>query len=396
MGSGFSTCTVEDTIHPSSSYGSNNPQPETAPTSDWNTNLEKAHLINDTSSTSSTPTPRIKTTANPNSGYSYRNTTNYTTSIRFQLPFTVRMRRREYFRNYTTGKGLLYAVAIIYVVACSTVSILQPMIYNCEQVALETDFENPGYAFAQKCHHQRQMNLLFLTPEDCAFGRRIVFATIFGALIGWERRQADRPAGIRTMAVVSLGSCLFAICGTFAFIEGPMGWDASRISAAIPSGVGFLGAGIIWKQTDKDTNSQSVHGLTTAASLWLSAAVGIACSGEMYFAASFAIAVMMILLRFGPRILFGQDTADFSSEREYDEESNESSLQSADYLPSDLTKGGYGSYRSVEKYDSVRPTSPTPLSPTTSKESSTNRSSPRRTRKHGGLSRPHSVPSILE
>eukprot|EP00551_Chaetoceros_affinis_P002776 CAMPEP_0203661796 /NCGR_PEP_ID=MMETSP0088-20131115/59802_1 /ASSEMBLY_ACC=CAM_ASM_001087 /TAXON_ID=426623 /ORGANISM="Chaetoceros affinis, Strain CCMP159" /LENGTH=182 /DNA_ID=CAMNT_0050524489 /DNA_START=646 /DNA_END=1194 /DNA_ORIENTATION=- len=135
------------------------------------------------------------------------------------------------------------------------------------------------------------------------------------------------------MSLVSLGSCLFSICGTFAFLDGPMGWDASRISAAIPSGVGFLGAGIIWKQADKDTNQQTVHGLTTAASLWLSAAVGIACAGELYFAASFAIAVMMILLRFGPRIMLGDEARDFSSERDthyrygYDEESQQSSLQ---------------------------------------------------------------------
>ena len=122
------------------------------------------------------------------------------------------------------------------------------------------------------------------------------------------------------MSLVSLGSCLFSICGTFAFISGPMGWDASRVSAAIPSGVGFLGAGIIWKQTDKETNSQSVHGLTTAASLWLSAAVGIACAGGLYFAASFAIATMMILLRFGPRIIVGDENNDFSSDDDDDED----------------------------------------------------------------------------
>ena len=57
-----------------------------------------------------------------------------------------------------------------------------------------------------------------------------------------------------------------------------MAWDASRIAAAIPSGVGFLGAGMIWKQSQED-GGQTVHGLTTAASLWLSAAVGIA-AGE--------------------------------------------------------------------------------------------------------------------
>jgi len=59
-----------------------------------------------------------------------------------------------------------------------------------------------------------------------------------------------------------------------------MTWDASRVAAAIPSGVGFLGAGLIWKQAAEDddgTPTQVIHGLTTAASLWLSAALGIAC-----------------------------------------------------------------------------------------------------------------------
>ena len=69
------------------------------------------------------------------------------------------------------------------------------------------------------CHHTRHRRLLYLTPEECSFGRRIIFATLFGALIGWERREAERPAGIRVMALVSLGSCLFSICGKIASLS---------------------------------------------------------------------------------------------------------------------------------------------------------------------------------
>ena len=68
---------------------------------------------------------------------------------------------------------------------------------------------------------------------------------ILGGIIGWERRQADRPAGIRTMSLVSLGSSLFTIDSTFAFADGSQTWDASRVSAAIPSGVGFLGKDVV-------------------------------------------------------------------------------------------------------------------------------------------------------
>jgi len=72
-----------------------------------------------------------------------------------------------------------------------------------------------------------------------------------------------------------------------------------------------LGAGLIFKEAEKDKNTGDtthvVHGLTTAAAIWLSAAVGVACGGEMYFAASFAIALLLTLLRFGPRMPSNDD-----------------------------------------------------------------------------------------
>ena len=155
---------------------------------------------------------------------------------------------------------------------------------------------------------ERTLELLYLTVEECSFGRRIASSVILGGIIGWERRQAERPAGIRTMALVSLGACLFTLTSIIAFMSGPNNWDASRVAASIPSGVGFLGAGLIFKQVEKDNNGEdnhTVHGLTTAASVWLSAAVGIACGGEMYFSATFSIAIMLLLLRFGPRLSGG-------------------------------------------------------------------------------------------
>jgi uncharacterized membrane protein YhiD involved in acid resistance len=96
-------------------------------------------------------------------------------------------------------------------------------------------------------------------------------------------------------------------------------WDSSRVSAAIPSGVGFLGAGLIFKKEEKNEsgeNNHVVHGLTTAASLWLSAAVGIACGGELYFPASFVVALMMLMLRFAPR--GGEDSPDDDNQTPFD------------------------------------------------------------------------------
>lgn len=76
------------------------------------------------------------------------------------------------------------------------------------------------------------------------------------------------------MSLVSLGSCLFTMCGQIAFRSSTMTWDAARVSAAVPSGVGFLGAGLIWKGSTGKKGSpderQEVHGITTAARYVLS------------------------------------------------------------------------------------------------------------------------------
>jgi len=218
-------------------------------------------------------------------------------------------RSYRYFTEFTFCKAFLYLLALLYVSIVSVLSILQPIYLDiCKNhpESLNLNFENPGYD-QRICTRTRARALLYLTPEECSFGRRIVIAAFLGGLIGWERRSADRPAGIRTMSLVSLGACLFSICSAFAFIQGPMNWDGSRVAATIPSGVGFLGAGIIWKQVNKEQDGHTVHGLTTAASVWLSAAVGIACSGELYFAASFSVAVMLLMLRFGPRLFESDD-----------------------------------------------------------------------------------------
>lgn len=223
----------------------------------------------------------------------------------------------EYFTNYTARKAILYLFAAIYVICCGVVSIFEPFLIQYAKVDCPIEHDrSKGYLNASydtnPCMETHLPILLYFTPKQCSFGRRIVIATLLGGLIGWERRNADRPAGIRTMSLVSLGSCLFSICSAFAFANGPENWDGSRVAAAIPSGVGFLGAGLIYKEVDNQGGgtAQQVHGLTTAASLWLSAAVGIACSGELYFAATFSVAVVLVLLRFGPRTMDADETED--------------------------------------------------------------------------------------
>ena len=80
-----------------------------------------------------------------------------------------------------------------------------------------------------------------------------------------------------------------------------MEWDSSRVSAAIPSGIGFLGSGLIWKGKD----AKQVGGLVTAASAWLSAAVGVSCGGGLYFVAIFTTLCTMVVLKYGARVVTG-------------------------------------------------------------------------------------------
>ena len=87
--------------------------------------------------------------------------------------------------------------------------------------------------------------------------------------------------------------------------------EKARVSAAVPSGVGFLGAGLIVKDIYKDIDGEMTHtikGLNTAASVWLSAAVGVAAGGGLYFVATFTSALILVLLRFGPRTLVRTDS----------------------------------------------------------------------------------------
>jgi len=214
---------------------------------------------------------------------------------------------REYFTELTVTKGFIYTTTVIFFVSVSLISLIEPLIsLPCKDIMSTVKHKNPEYIFSN-CRHTRFVQLLFMTPFDCDLGRRLLMAVILGAIIGFERRQADRPAGIRTMSLVALGSALFTVTSSYAFQSGPMAWDAARVSAAIPSGVGFLGAGMIFQNAQKDQETGEdrhvVIGITTAASTWLSAAVGVACGGKLFFVATYTSFLMIVLLRFAPRAI---------------------------------------------------------------------------------------------
>ena len=112
---------------------------------------------------------------------------------------------------------------------------------------------------------------------------RLAVALALGGTIGAEREYRSKDAGFRTHFLVALGSALFTIVSMHGFSEG--GADSSRVAAQIVSGIGFLGAGTIIFQRN------IIRGLTTAAGLWVTAAVGMACGTGMY-----AIAIITTLL----------------------------------------------------------------------------------------------------
>ncbi len=115
---------------------------------------------------------------------------------------------------------------------------------------------------------------------------RLVVAAILGALVGLEREIHEHPAGMRTHLLVSLGSAAFTVLSIEAF--GAPGGDPGRIAAQIVSGIGFLGAGAILKE------GATIRGLTTAASLWAVAAVGMAAGAGAWMVAG-AVAVVAIV-----------------------------------------------------------------------------------------------------
>ena len=122
---------------------------------------------------------------------------------------------------------------------------------------------------------------------------RLVTAAALGSLIGFERERLLWAAGIRTHMLVCVGSCLIMIVSQYGFasvLSQNVVLDPSRVAAQVVSGIGFLGAGAILAR------GEIVKGLTTAASIWTVAAVGLAVGGGLYLAASASTVIILIIL----------------------------------------------------------------------------------------------------
>jgi putative Mg2+ transporter-C (MgtC) family protein len=112
---------------------------------------------------------------------------------------------------------------------------------------------------------------------------RLALALLLAFPIGWQREAEQKPAGLRTHLLVSLGCCLFVLIN-LAMAAGDPRVDPTRIAAQVVTGIGFLGGGVIFRA------SGSVRGLTTAASVWVAAAIGMAC-GAAYYRGALATSV---------------------------------------------------------------------------------------------------------
>ena len=118
---------------------------------------------------------------------------------------------------------------------------------------------------------------------------RLLLAALLGGILGYEREHHGKAAGIRTHMLVSLGAALFVLVPQQGGMPMP---DMSRVLQGVIAGIGFLGAGAILKLKDEE----QVHGLTTAASIWMTAAIGIACGLGREATAVFSMLLALLIL----------------------------------------------------------------------------------------------------
>lgn len=117
---------------------------------------------------------------------------------------------------------------------------------------------------------------------------RLLLAAVLGAAIGYQREKVGKPAGLRTHILICVGSALFTVASVYGFGTGA---DPARVAAGIVTGIGFIGAGAIIRRGEG-----VVEGLTTAASIWAVAAIGLAVGTGLYLLSAVVTAIIVIVL----------------------------------------------------------------------------------------------------
>lgn len=126
--------------------------------------------------------------------------------------------------------------------------------------------------------------------QELVYIFRIAYAGLLGIVFGIERMLREKDAGIRTHFIVAIGACLMMLISKYGFSDMFGKADASRIASQIVSGIGFLGAGLIVYQRE------SLHGLTTAAGIWLTAGMGMAVGAGMFIVPTVACVLVIAIL----------------------------------------------------------------------------------------------------
>jgi putative Mg2+ transporter-C (MgtC) family protein len=134
------------------------------------------------------------------------------------------------------------------------------------------------------------------SDQDAIMIVRITLAFVLGAVVGWERQRVRRPAGLRTHMLVAGGAAAFTVASVFGFDDLGTVRDPARLAAQIITGIGFLGAGVIFQ------DRHQIRGLTTAASIWIVAAIGVMIGLGMIWVSIYTTIAAWFALRVLKRI----------------------------------------------------------------------------------------------
>lgn len=130
-------------------------------------------------------------------------------------------------------------------------------------------------------------------PAELEMVLRVLLAILLGGIIGFQRGKAEKPAGLRDIILICTGAALFTVVSVYGFGVA----DQARVAAGIVTGIGFLGAGAIIRRSEG-----GVKGLTTAATIWITAGIGMAAGSGMYIIASVTTLLVLAVLLLPRRI----------------------------------------------------------------------------------------------
>ena len=125
-------------------------------------------------------------------------------------------------------------------------------------------------------------------PVEVEMILRLLLAAALGSIVGFQRERSGKQAGLRTHVLICVGAALFTVASIYGFGAAS---DVSRVAAGVVVGIGFLGAGAIMHR-----NGEMVAGLTTAATIWVIAGIGLAAGAGLYIAAAVATVIVLIIL----------------------------------------------------------------------------------------------------